>query len=336
MSRRPGFAIAALWQPVLGFFQAMVSGTQALLLLALPGSRRRLSSGSDSSSRRDASLRHTVWRLRRAYDDVVGPHGIETLEEALGVLRTLTTDLGPAVLVWVDCVESLVQDAERRYGPGPGQGTKKAQDVKSALIHLLIDVPLVPGAPGFLQALIVETATNWAIDAVVMLLNRNEMWTAGQVVELSLPRRILRVLAAPLRWLDKGLSAVARAWVLRRAPLSPTAAAMVLKIQREKMLEPQVLTRGLGEMLRWVGTNRQRLIGFVDLVSVGTREAERFTRLSGPQKREYATDLVTMFLEQEGLLRNALLAPTIQWLIGIGIDLIVFLFNKRKVFQHTT
>lgn len=90
----------------------------------------------------------TLARLRRLFQEAVGGGADEELIAALSALARRGDEIVRAFVVWVDLVETLVQDAERRYGTKPGQGQLKAGEVKAVFRYLLraerFDIPQVP------------------------------------------------------------------------------------------------------------------------------------------------------------------------------------------------
>jgi hypothetical protein len=139
------------------------------------------------------------------------------------------------------------------------------------------------------------------------------------------------VLAVP----DRALRAIVRAWVYRRQPLTPEVAALLREVGDNGVVNLRAAVASGVKTLEWVQNNRKMLLALLDMASVAAREAEHFLELSGPEKRDYARDLVMAALDDLGLTaRGSFLDSIIEGFVEIVMDAVVFLFNKRNVFNH--
>lgn len=337
MSDRFGEAVERSVNDV-GMAYARLAETLVSVALSWPQpGASRASRTSDSADR--TRMRQTLWRLRRAYEDIIGPGGTQSLTEEVRQLGDIVSEAGPALMVWVDAVESLVQDAERRYGSTPGQGAKKAEEVKSALIHILLNSNIhLPNIPAFLEPVLFEIIVSWTVDAIVLLLNRNQLWDLAKppAPAPGLLKRVLTLLLKPLLWVADRLSGVMRRWVLSKHPLPPSVEAMVRKLEKEKLPGPDLFVQLGADTLKWLGRNRKRVLGLVEIISIGAKEAESFLEKSGREKKAYVRNLLLLFLEDIGVLQQgSILNATVEWLADIAIDAIVLLFNKRQLFRSS-
>src|SRR6185369_14193432 len=82
-----------------------------------------------------------------------------------------------AIVVWIDLVEVLIQNAERRYGATPGMGPMKAAEVKEVVRYFMRNRRLnIPDIPQFLQPVIIDLAVDWSVDVLVLIANRYGLW----------------------------------------------------------------------------------------------------------------------------------------------------------------
>lgn len=289
-----------------------------------------------------------IWQLDRAYAEATGGESAYTLLAELDQLLLPADQVRNALVAWVNVVESLVQEAERQYG-SQGRGSYKAEQVKAVLIHLFLDDPAwkIPNVPDFLLPVGVELIASWSIDAIVVLLNHNDAWvpapTKGDgAPAASLPARIIMAVA---KWLQedpflRSIGAVFARWgrkmVLAAHPLNSAAQEALAELQRPGMPTIQTVADRTAQIGVWVAQHRKQVVAFIELVTIAVREAEAFEAMSGPEKKEYARDLVIALLEDSGFIReNTPFSNFItEWLIDWGIDAVVMLFNKRQVFQH--
>jgi hypothetical protein len=309
-----------------------------LAILGYPPARRAAAPRSQREH-----VRITIWKVRRLLREAAGAGVHEDVFRALNMLAAHGPAIQRAVIVWVDLIEVLVQDVERRYGAVPGQGTLKREEVKAVMRYLLrserIDVPCVPE---FLEPLVIDMLVDWSIDAVVLVSNRHGLW--GEVAQRPTPgRRLLTALAVQgrkfvrpllrfLGWLANVIHDMGRA----RVSISPDLKAALDAVEREGLL----FNNGdsflfLSNTLAWLGQHRKSIIASTELVFTAVQEAEKFISQSGAQKKAYARDLIFVVLTELGFVpRTGLLSAIIDSLISSGIEAAVHLFHKRNVFTH--
>jgi hypothetical protein len=105
-------------------------------------------------------------------------------------------------------------------------------------------------------------------------------------------------------------------------------------VEREGLLVTSAEgARAVVEVLRWIGTHRDQVIATSNLIFIAVRETETFVSLSGPEKRQYATDLVMAALDDLGFKETSgLLYALVEALVKCGIEVAVHLLKKRGVF----
>jgi hypothetical protein len=306
-------------------------------------------SGQGESSAETRLRRHAqsvLWQLRRAFESAVGTGFIDEIIRLITEIAPPSSEMKEALVAWVALVEVLVQEAEQEYGSARGRGAQKAQQVKAALIHLMIDRPQlrIPEIPEFLVPLIVEVGVNWTIDAIVTILNRNTLWEPGGVVAHARPsifaRGILWLLRLwrsfvklpPVAWLFGRLARLGRRIVLMAYPLSPGVRAAVERIEatRGSTIEDAVL-RGVA-VVRWIVNHQKEVMALIDVVAFAIQEAEFIGALSGPEKKIYARALILAFFEDVGIVGgpSSLTYQLLDGLLDGVIDAVVAIFNSRS------
>jgi hypothetical protein len=311
-------------------FQTLFFGC-AMFPLFLLGER-----GAPPSPRR-VRLRRDISRLRRAYEDIAQGSS-ETLARDLRMFRASLDETRRALLLLIDCLETLVQDAERRFGSQPGQGAYKARQVKAALTYLLLNSKIdLPNVPSYVEPFLFEAFADWAIDALVLLINRDGIWVGGARARRAkagwLTRLLRAVFVQPFAGLRTWLTDVARRWVLARATMSPSVQAMVQEVVKQGAFDPGKLAREGLSALEWLSANRRKVLALIQVISIGTKEAEGFLETSGPEKKAYVRDLVMAWLDETGALDGlGALDWFVEWFVDFGIDAVVLLFKKRGIF----
>jgi hypothetical protein len=286
-----------------------------------------------------AEIRENLWRLRRAYSELVGEQGLDELIRSLAAVTPEPKELQRALVVWIDFLEVLIQDAERHFGSTRGLGAYKAQQVKAAMLRIVLASRLdIPRVPAVLEPFAVEIAVDWSIDTVVDLLNRHQLWQPGPPAGALRPSfldRLTAWLSAPLRWCERWLELAARRLVLARHPLSPFVRSAVQAVEREPLFQPKVMAGNAVRLLRWLGEHGQQVTALVEIVAEAAHIAEEFADLEGPEKKQFVIDLVLAALEDLGFLRPAagLSHPFFEWLLDESIEVVVHLFRKRGHFR---
>lgn len=285
-----------------------------------------------------------VSEVRRLLDAALSAGVSRDLFTALHLLAENGASIERAIIVWIDLIEVLVQEQERRWGPRAGLGRFKSAELKSVLHRLLRNQKLgLPGIPGELMPLVIDYLADWLVDVIVMSCNRHGLWD-------SVPPRSgypLRVLLARLKdFLGRLFSPLVRAivavvlWLRRvmeeQVVLSRQLQAAVSAVQSDGLLnETDKVVRGVIDLFVWVGRHRNQVVAAVELVFVAVQEAEKYESMTGAEKKEYAMALVFAALDELGFRQKAgLLVATLESIIGGGVESAVHLFNKHAVFTH--
>lgn len=299
--------------------------------------------GAEPGPEPSAEVRAAIWELRRVLRLATIDGGEQQLASALRQVAQHGPEIRTAIVHGVDLVETLVQAAERGHGRGSGQGRLKAAEVKSALQHLARHARIpIAGLPPTLQPVLVDAAISWSIDSVVHVSNRYGLWveerervTIMGAVAIRVGHFFMRLLS-PLWYVLAWLAS--RFWYAthERAPLSKEVRAAVVAIERDPVRSSFADVFGSAtRVLIWLGENRPLVVATLDVVTVGVEEAERYTELSGPQKKAYASALVLAVLGELGFKERAgLLLAIVGTFVDGAIDSTVHLFNKRGVFEH--
>jgi hypothetical protein len=290
----------------------------------------------------------TIWRLRRAYEAAADDGNAITALQELRQILPSPDETRRAVEAWTLLIETVVQEAERRYGSRPGQGAYKAALVKSAIVRLLIDQKLpVADLPTFLHPVVIDTLVDIWIDSLVVVFNQHELWegtsAAGEGVGLlarvvSYVRRLWQAFwkLPPVVVFANWLRAIVRRIVLSQHPLVPAVERALEQVRRDGLLDLDDGARRFRELLLWVQRHRRLLVALVELASIATTEAEAFERMSGPEKKAYARALVHAFLKEYDLAppEGTIAAVVADYVIDWSIDNLVVVFHRRGVFKH--
>ena len=296
---------------------------------------------SPESRARRVFLASLIWRLRRVLRDAVGAGLDVELAEILNTLVRNRRQIERAVVAWVDLIEIIVQTLEESYGRAAGRGAIKQEQAKAILRHLLREGRFrLPTVPDYLQPVVIEVVVEVSIRAVVQAINDNSLWTSTNARPDTLGDRMtyflrwLQVASRPL-W-EPLVRLMVRIWVWTRSrvPLSPTARAAVERVRAEGMIsDPDVPLQAVGRVAVWIGRHGNEVVAAFTVVFDVVQEAEQFRQMSGPEKREYAKDLVWAVLEDLGVdVEGGLLYAIVDAVIGGAIESAVHLFNKRDGF----
>ena len=286
-----------------------------------------------------------VWQARRTVEAVGGAGLLDDFIELLEKIAPNRQEIVNALKAWVNLVEVLVQDAEQEYGTARGRGKEKAEQVKAALVHIAVDRPglSIPDVPDFLIPIIVETGVNWAINAIVLILNNNSLWEPAierPPMRRSIFAKLIRALFAFGRWIRR-LAPLARVseW-LRKAttrlvliayPLKPDVRIAVERIETTAGASIEdVLKRGVA-VISWTDEHSKQVIALIEVIPFAVQEAEFFGGLSGPEKKVYARELIIAFLKEIGIIddETSLTFHLIDSFLDWGIDAVVGMFNTR-------
>jgi hypothetical protein len=292
-------------------------------------------------TRRD-ELRSNIGEIRRLLNTAIEEGMDKELAGVLNFLARHSEQIQRAVVVWIDLIDVLIQNAERRYGATPGVGQLKAAEVKEVVRHLMRDRKFdIPNVPRFLEPVIIDLLADWTVDVVVLMANRYGLWVEKGTHTTSRPffavlwlrlRRRVRLFFLFLIWLYGRI----RQSLQRPMVIRPEVKAAIEAVEREGLIVNQgQLFRGVADLLVWVSSRRKALMVLVEVVSAAVQEAESYLTLSGPQKRDYARDLVLAVLDELGFKqRTGLLFAIIDSTIHSSIEASVHLFNKRGLFSH--
>ena len=297
--------------------------------------------GRDEVPGRREELRADIQAVRQLLRTAMAEGVDRDLAEALDFLAKHAEQIKRATIVWIDLIEVLVQDAERRYGSQPKNGDKKAADVKEVVRYLLRDRAFaIPDIPPYLQAVIVDVAVDWSIDVLVRIANRYGLWTEGTVPKppslfLRFRRWVGREFVRLFGYVLLLVNRIRRA-LQRPVVVSPEVQAAMEAVRREGLIISQAeVFHGVSDLVVWVSARRRTLLALVEVAATAVQEAEGFLHMSGPEKAAYARDLVLAVLEELGFdERSGLLFAIIDATVTTAIDGAVHLFNKRGLFSH--
>jgi hypothetical protein len=272
-----------------------------------------------------------LWRLRAAYRQASS--GPLTLNEIFARLATESDGLRAAMVVWVDAIESMIQGVESLYGPKPGLGPVKAVQVKAAIVYIVEVDERLPRSTPLMTAPALEAAVSWVVDGVVLILNQHDLWdlSPDQRLELSYWFRLrTRVNGCILDLMGR-----VNRLLEGRTELLPQVRALADKIARDKNANLLARVSDAIDFMLWFIQNRRQLLGLWDLVAAATVEAEAFIQMSGPEKQQYARELVLLALqEQHETWSDAVVQnPFAGAIIDFAIDSVVRIFNKRGMFS---
>lgn len=311
-----------------------------LLASLLRAAQRRLSDDGEQDEPVHEQAQLFVWRLERAYQEATGG---KPASEVFNDIERILPDfnvIGRAAVDWLNFVETLAQEAECTYGQVKGRGPLKASQVKAVLVHLALskEANLLPQVPRIMRALWVETMVTWAIDLVVELLNHDRtLWQ----VEPRTPSIAKVTISKPLMWLlriaqwlerlaiGEWIADKLQAAVLKANPLAPKAKAAIAQMSQSNLQSGKQAAESFSRLVSWVAQHRRQLIGMIQLISVSVREVEAMAEMSGPEKKQYAREIVLLFLKENGIIYNNISGVFAGWFIDWGIEFVVVVFRKR-------
>ncbi len=256
------------------------------------------------------------------------PAGLQELIRAIGAL---SKQVRPVVLGAIQLTEALVQDASRLYGWSEEAAAYKHLQVRVALLRLLkqYEATLLPTLWPPLRPFVLSYVVDNLIDLVVSFINRSDLWQAPPAEPIA-PRG-MGILA--------GLRETLVGWLTRLAwkftpidQLDPRYEPLV----RSLILDRAELETNLVALAQAFVANRDAINAFLELLIVATHEAERFSELSGLEKRRYVIDVIVDMVRPSGAedgeddFANSLLRSA----IGFAIDAAILLFNRRGRFAR--
>jgi hypothetical protein len=282
-------------------------------------------------------MRVAVLRLEREFATLT--RDPNKFERSLLELGRLIVAFGPALVDWVDFIETLAQEATRQYGTEGGRGAFKRAQIQAVILQLARQSQNGLGSSAlFLEPFIVDIWAGSTADFIVSLLNRYQLWDPAAPVRPARGRRAVIATVQPaqqiLNRLSRWLQSAAWWIVLRLNPLTP-------RMQQELDRANPDLRRAIAavpDLLLWLQQNKSELQATVQIAATAVNEAEAAGLLSmtGEQKQEYARDLILAFLDDAGFadLDVGLVRAIASATIDVVIDCIVGLFNKRGVLRH--
>jgi hypothetical protein len=291
-------------------------------------------------------LRIEIEKMVRLLREALGDGVAEDLARALKTFVEHGDDIERAAVAGIELIAVLVQGAEHRYTSGRGR-LKKAQ-VTSAVRYLLRSESFdIPEVPRVLEPFVIDVLADWSIDFVVSISNEHGLWETREPVLFS-PRAtvaaILHGLAVATRPIWLMLAAfLARAWESLQdwSALTPEIKAALDKVIKAKLVAQK--KELLGEVpvaVVWLADHRDQVTAALQLVFEAVQEAESFLSKSGPEKKEYARDLVLATLEELGFPATGLFGLIVQTFVDAAIESAVNLFNRfpsgTSAFHHRT
>ena len=288
-----------------------------------------------TTTRNSRSIKFGIERMVRLLHEALGGGVSEDLAAALRNIARNSPQIERSVVVWIDLVSVLVQGTEPRHPAG--QGRLKKDQVKAAIRYLLRSQRFaIPNIPAYLEPFVIDVAADLSIDIIVLITNQHGLWNAPAPVP-STPRAAI---GAGLEWLARVtqpvwarlIEALGSAWerLQQWSALTPELrAALDSAVKAGLVKEKMELLGEVPSVIIWVGDHRPQVIAAVQLVSEGVQEAESFLSKTGPEKKEYACELILATLEAAGYpVGGGLVREILQPIIGCAIDSVVNLFNK--------
>jgi hypothetical protein len=273
----------------------------------------------------------TLWRLRAAYRQAAD--GPLSLNEIFARIVKESDSLRTTMVVWVDAIESMIQEVESLYGPAPGLGPIKAVQVKAAIVYIIDKADgRLPRPTLLVTETGLQAAVSWVVDGVVLILNQRQLWDLSPEDRLNLTywfRLRTRMMTCIIN-----LMGVLNRWIEGRTEMLPQVRVIADKVILDKNSNLLVRVSETMDFMVWFIENRRQLLGLWDLVAAATVEAEAFIQMSGPEKQQYARELVLLALQgQQDPWPDAVVQnPLARAVVDFAIDAVVRIFNKRGVF----
>lgn len=296
-------------------------------------------------SKEQEQIRVELWRMLGLLRTAMGPGMAEELGAMLRSLAADSDQIERGIAAWIGLIEILVQGSERQRPEGGGR-LKKAE-VKSAMHDILSSGRFkLPSIPRYLQPIILDFFVDWSIDALVSAANGYQLWDHQQPAPLSfrtfvngLLNRALQAARPLLEWLA-GLAAGVYARLRYWAPLTPELRAALDKVERDGLItNKQQLMRRKTELVIFIGQHGQQVTALFQLVFEAVREAEFISELSGPQKKDYAINLIMEVLEEIGFpVDSPLFSAIARAVVSGAIESALNVFKRRapETFQRSS
>lgn len=301
-------------------------------------------SPNSSSKISEQNIRVAVEDIRlliRTAENAGVDHGI------FSILNTLVVNRGQierTIVLWVDLIEVLVQEQEQIYGPRAGLGQIKAAELRRILKYLLRGNKLsLPNIPPVLQPLVLDYVIGWIVDLVVRACNNNGLWEPVQPNARYFFRLywvkfkqllgkifnpVVKIIVQIILWYRE---IAAESGIL----LSPRVRGAIDAVRENGTIvnETDVVRQVIG-LISWIGEHRDQVIAAFDLVLTTIQEVENYTSMSGPEKKEYAINLILIVLDELGFNQwGGLMGEFIKAIVSSAIEVGVHLFNKRGIFE---
>lgn len=270
--------------------------------------------------------------------------GADVRGELTALARQLSDhsgELRAAILVWVDVIESLVQDAEGRH-PRPGRGTLKLAEVKWVVAYLISSGRFrIPRVPSALQPLVADVLADVTVNAFVALLKDHELLvglTVSRSTRLSGAARwwwhqLWRPVAWVLRPLGNGLSKMYVALRFHR-PASPALRSALAALGEVDAGSASVFS-AIESFVSWLAANPDVIGALSRLIGLAVTEVERWSSLDGPGKKRLAEDVIVDALADFGVGEGVGGSVVVRAVVDIAVDAVVAIFNKREFFTHS-
>jgi hypothetical protein len=295
-------------------------------------------------SKEQEQIRVELWRMLGLLRTAMGPGMAEELGAMLRSLAADSDQIERGIAAWIGLIEILVQGSERQRPEGGGR-LKKAE-VKSAMHDILSSGRFkLPSIPRYLQPIIIDFFVDWSIDALVSAANGYQLWDHQKPAPPSfrtfvngLLNHALQAARPLLEWLA-GLAAGVYARLRYWAPLTPELRAALDKVERDGLItNKQQLMRRETELVIFVGQHGQQVTALFQLVFEAVREAEFISELSGPQKKDYAINLIMEVLEEIGFpVDSPLFSAIARAVVSGAIESALNVFKRRapETFQRS-
>jgi hypothetical protein len=284
----------------------------------------------------------TLSEVRHLLGELAGAGASDELVALGRELAGHAGEMRQATLVWIDVIETLVQDAEGRHG-ARGRGAVKRREITWVVEYLLRTERLrIPDVPAALQPVAIDLCAEVSIRALVTVLDDHALLMGRPAARSARVAATLRwswhqfwrpleLVSGPIaRWLSRPYSAVR----YHRA-LSPTLQSALAALE-----ETNAASSGRGtfdaleSLFRWLAEHPEVVGALSRLVSIAVTEAERWSALDGPSKKRLAEDIILGVLRDLGLGQGLLGSTIAQVSVDVAVDAIVGVFNKRHFFLH--
>jgi hypothetical protein len=310
---------------------------EALITMFLTGGlNKKSSTGPATPQQREisAELQQMIKLLREAKGGGVS----QEFARKLKILDDNRADIEKGIVAWTNLVEVIVQGAEQRYPKGYGD-RKKAQ-VRAALYQIVSGEDFeIPKVPRYLQPVIMEIVVDWFVEVIVVNANEYELWDSREPDKgwmgsiwalLGMALNLLAPLAEIFSWI----------YVKMRysEPLTPELEAAVQRVKDTHLIsDKRALLGSPTDFITFVAQHSKQIAAGTKLFFEVVHQAERFVSLSGPEKKDYARDVILGVLDELGFpVGGGLFGAIVTAFIDSGIESAWSIFDKRapEAFRH--